>query len=138
MHRVVATLFALSLAACGSSGTDTPTAPGGRTGPDISGTYILKTVDNKALPVVSGDSTFLSGQIVISDSTWKQTVVVRYAQGGSGSAAGDSLVQAGLWTTTPSTVRLFDYGLGETYTGTLTSNGFTLTSKTSTLLGYSK
>ena len=138
MRRVVATLFALSLVACGSSGTDGPTLPGGRTGPDISGTYTLKTVDNKPLPTLSGDSTFLSGRVIITDSTWTQTIVVRYTQGGSGNAAGDTLIQAGLWTTTPTTVRLLDFGLSETYAGTLTSNGFTLTSKTSTLLGYSK
>ena len=139
MRRVVVTtLFASSLAACWSSGTDGPTEPGGRTGPNISGTYTLKTVDNKALPAVSGDSTFLSGRIVINDSTWTQTIVVRYAQGGSGMAAGDSLIQAGLWTTTPTAVKLLDFGASEVYAGTLASNGFTLTTKTLTLLGYSK
>jgi len=138
MRRVVATVFALSLVACRSSDTGGPTEPGGRTGPDISGTYTLRTVDSKALPAISGDSTFLSGQIVINDSTWKQTIVVRYAQGGSGTAAGDSLIQGGLWTTTPSTVKLLDLGLSEVYTGTLTSNGFTISSQTSTLLAYSK
>jgi hypothetical protein len=64
--------------------------------------------------------------------------VVRYAQGGSGTAAGDSLITAGLWTTTPSTVKLLDFGLNEIYAGALASNGFTLSTKTSTLLAYSK
>ena len=138
MRRVAITLFALSLVACGSSGSDGPTEPGGRTGPNISGTYTLKTVDGKPLPTVSGDSTFVSGLMVINDSTWTQTVVIRYAQGGSGAAAGDSLIEKGPWTTTPSTVKLFDFGLNEVYTGTLGSNGFTLATKTSTLLAYSK
>ena len=139
MRRVVTMLFASLLLACGSSGTDGPTGPGGgRTGPNISGTYTLKTVDGKPLPTVSGDSTFVSGLLVVNDSTWTQTVVVRYAQGGSGAAEGDSLITAGPWTTTPSTVKLFDFGLNEIYTGSLASNGFTLSTKTSTLLAYAK
>jgi hypothetical protein len=138
MRRVVITLFASSLVACGSSGSDGTTGPSGRTGPNISGTYTLKTVDGKPLPTVSGDSTFLSGLMVINDSTWTHTVVVRYAQGGSGAAAGDSLIQKGPWTTTPSSVKLLDFGLNEVYTGPLTSNGFTISTKTSTSLGYSK
>jgi hypothetical protein len=138
MRRAAITLFALLLVACGKTSSGGPTQPGGRTGPNISGTYTLKTVDGKSLPTVSGDSTFLSGLMVINDSVWTHTVVVRYAQGGSGAAAGDSLVQAGPWTTTPTTVTLLDFGLNAAYTGTLTSNGFTIATKTSTLLGYSK
>lgn len=137
MRRVVTALFASLLIACGSSDSDGPTQPG-QTGADIRGTYTLAMVDNKALPAVSGDSTFLSGRMVISDSTWSQVVVVRYAQGGSGTAEGDSLTQGGFWTTTATTVRLLDYGLTEVYSGSIVTNGFTLSTNTSTLLAYSK
>ncbi|HEV7992752.1 MAG TPA: hypothetical protein VGP25_13060 [Gemmatimonadaceae bacterium] len=141
MRRAVLTMSALALAAaCGSSITDgiTNLPPGGGNPTGYAGNYVLKQVDGKALPAVSGDSTFLSGLIVLTDSTWKQTVVVRYAQGGSGTAAGDSLVEAGGWAISGSKIILFDSGSSENYSGTLTSGGFTLTSKTSTLLTYSK
>ena len=92
----------------------------------------------QALPAASGDSTFLSGQIVLTDTTWNQTIVVRYAQGGSGTAAGDSLMEAGRWTTSNGKITLLDASSSENYTGTLTSGGFSVTSKTSTLLTYSK
>ena len=140
MRRVVVILVASALAACGSSLTDGTTGPsGGGTIPTgLAGTYLLKTVDGKALPAVSGDSTFLSGQMVLTDTTWNQTVVVRYAQGGSGTAAGDSLMEAGRWTTSNGKITLLDASSSENYTGTLTSGGFSLTSKTSTLLSYSK
>jgi hypothetical protein len=140
MRRAVLTMSALALAACGSSITDTTTGPptGGGNPTGYAGTYTLRQVDGKALPAVSGDSTFLSGLMVLTDSTWNQTVVVRYAQGGSGTAAGDSLVQAGRWAITNGKLSLLDESSSENYSGTLTSGGFTLTSKTSTLLTYSK
>ncbi|MEO8564379.1 MAG: hypothetical protein ABI601_20060 [bacterium] len=139
MRRAVLMWLTLALAACGSSLTDGTTAPGGGGNPTgLAGTYALKTVDGKALPTVSGDSTFLSGLIVLTDSTWNQTMVVRYAQGGSGSAAGDTLTEAGRWAASGATLTLFAAGSNELYTGTLTSGGFSLTTKTSTLLVYSK
>jgi uncharacterized protein with beta-barrel porin domain len=140
MRRVVVTMFALALAGCGSSLSDGTTGPpgGGGNTTGLAGTYTLKTVDGKTLPAASGDSTFLSGQIVLTDTIWKQTIVVHYAQGGSGTAAGDSLVEGGLWGVSGSKLTLFDSGLSETYAGTLTSGGFSLTTKTSTLLVYSK
>jgi hypothetical protein len=140
MRRAVLTMSALALAACGSNITEGTTGlpSGGGNPTGLAGNYALKQVDGKPLPVVSGDSTFLSGLIVLTDSTWKQTVVVRYAQGGSGTAAGDSLVEAGVWSSNGSKITLFDSGSSENYSGILTSGGFTLTSKTSTLLTYSK
>ena len=140
MRRAVVIMAASVLAACGSSLTDGITGPpgGGTTPTGLAGTYILRTVDGKALPAASGDSTFLSGQIVLTDTTWNQTVVVRYAQGGSGTAAGDSLMEAGRWTTSNGKITLLDGGSSANYIGTLTSGGFSLTSKTSTLLTYPK
>jgi hypothetical protein len=140
MRRAVVIMAASVLAACGSSLTDGTTGPngGGTTPTGLAGTYLLKTVDSKALPVVSGDSTFLSGQIVLTDTTWNQTIVVKYAQGGSGTAAGDSLLEGGRWTTSSGKITLLDGAASQVYTGTLTSGGFSLTTKTSTLLTYSK
>ena len=139
MRRAVLMMCTLALAACGSSLTDGTTGPGGGGNPTgLAGTYTLKTVDGKALPAVSGDSTFLSGLFVLTDTTWNQTVVVRYAQGGSGNAAGDTLTEAGRWSASGAKLTLSDAGSSELYTGTLTSGGFSLTTKTSTLLVYSK
>jgi hypothetical protein len=140
MRRAVVIMAASVLAACGSSITDGTTGPtgGGTTPTGLAGTYLLKTVDGKALPAASGDSTFLSGQIVLTDTTWNQTIVVRYAQGGSGTASGDSLMEAGRWTTSNGKITLLDASSSENYVGTLTSGGFSLTGKTSTLLTYSK
>jgi len=139
MRRVAVIIVASMLAACGSSITDGTTGPsGGRNPTGLAGTYILRSVDNKSLPATSGDSTFLSGQIVLTDTTWNQTIVVRYAAGGSGTAAGDSLFEGGPWTSNNVKISLLDPGLSESYTGTLTSGGFSLTTKTSTLLTYSK
>lgn len=136
---VVAVLALVFAAACGSSLTDGTTGPNGGGNPTgLAGTYTLKTVDGKALPAPSGDSTFLSGSVVLTDTTWNQTIVVRYAQGGSGTAAGDSLLQGGRWSASGSNITLSDAGSTELYTGTLTSGGFSLTTKTSTLLVYSK
>jgi len=139
MRRAVVILVASILSACGSdlanSTLGPPSTGGNPTG--FAGTYLLKTVDGKALPAASGDSTFLSGQVVLTDSTWNQTVVVRYAVGGSGNPAGDSLMTNGRWTTSNGAISLLNAG-SEDYTGTLTSGGFTLTTKTSTLLTYSK
>jgi hypothetical protein len=139
MRRAVVIIVASMLAACGSSLADVTLGPTGTTNPTgLAGTYTLKTVDGKGLPAPSGDSTFLSGQLVLTDTTWNQTIVVRYAAGGSGSAAGDSLIEAGRWTTSNGKITLFDSGSSENYTGTITSGGFSLTTKTSTLLVYSK
>lgn len=138
MRRAVVLMFALMLAACGSSLTDALPGGGGGNTSSLAGNYSLKKVDGKALPVVSGDSTFLSGLLELTDSAWKQTVVVQYAQGGSGTSAGDTLIAVGRWTSTGSKITLFDSGSSESLVGTLTSGGFTLTTKTSTLLEYSK
>jgi hypothetical protein len=139
MRRATVIIVASMLAACGSSIADATLGPGGGTTPTgLAGTYILRTVDGKGLPAPSGDSTFVSGQIVLTDTTWNQTVVVRYLAGGSGTAAGDSLMEAGRWTTSNGKITLLDASSAENYTGTLTSGGFSLTSKTSTLLTYSK
>jgi hypothetical protein len=141
MRRAVVILVASMLVACGGSSLADVTLgpPGGTTNPTgLAGTYTLKTVDGKALPAASGDSTFLSGRIVLTDTTWNQIIVVRYAAGGSGTAAGDSLMEAGRWTTSNGKISLLEAGSNEIYTGTLTSGGFSLTTKTSTLLVYSK
>jgi len=140
MRRAAVIIVASMLAACGSSniadGTTGPT--GGTTPTGLAGTYLLRSVDSKPLPTPSGDSTFISGQILLTDTTWNQTIVVKYLAGGTGNPAGDSLFEGGRWTSTNGRITLLDAGSTENYTGTLTSGGFTLTSKTSTLLTYSK
>jgi len=133
MRRVVAALLALALTACGSSLGDngTPTGPSGSA--LSSGTYTLRSVDGKLLPAAATDSTVLSGLLTVSDSGWSQVIVVRYAQGGSGSAAGDSLPLSGRWRVDGSTVT-FDDGGSPVYVGTYTATEFNLASKTSTLV----
>ena len=136
MRRVITALVALGLIACGSSSDSngTPTGPAGTTGGvNLSGSYTLKSVDGKPLPAVAPDSTVLSGLLTVTDSTWSQVIVVRYARGGSGSAAGDSLPLAGKWRVSGSTV-FFEDGGDAVYQGTYGSTGFNLTSKTSTLV----
>jgi hypothetical protein len=123
-------LALFTLAACGSDST----GPGG----NPNGTYTLTTVDNKALPVAFADSTIQSGELVVTDAGWSQITVVRYVAGGSGSANGDTLTLAGAWATQGSDITLWDSGLNTQYTGTFTSKTMNLTTKTATVLSYSK
>ena len=123
----------LSLTACGGGSSDS-TGPG--VGLGLNGTYTLKAVDNKILPGVFADSSILSGELVMSDSGWTQKTVVLYKAGGS--AAGDTLLQAGFWAASGSNLTLFDLSNTTTYTGTYSSTGISLTTKTSTVLSYGK
>lgn len=122
--------FALLTLACGS---DSGTAPNGL---NLNGTYVLKTVDNKQLPVAFADSSILSGQIVVTDSGWSQVSVVLYKAGGS--ANGDSLKLGGFLSANGNTLTFYDFGNTTTYTGTYTGTGIDLNTKTSVLLSYSK
>jgi hypothetical protein len=132
------------LSACGGS-SDCATNPtgGGCTGQSstsnapILGSFSLKLVDSKPLPVAFADSSIESGTLVVTDSGWKQTTVVKYVAGGSGNPNGDTLSLGGGWAVTGSTVTLLDAG-STVYTGTFTSTSITLTTKTATVLGYSK
>ena len=126
---LVAALFAL--AACDNS-SDTGTGPGS----SLNGTYELKSVDNKSLPVAFADSSLVSGRLTMTDSGWSQISVVLYAVGGS--PQGDTLKLAGFWAATGTNLTLYDFGTNTTYTGTYTSTGINLTTKTATLLSYSK
>jgi hypothetical protein len=128
--RVLLLGLALLTLACGS---DSGTGPNGL---NLDGTWVLKTVDNKALPVAFADSSLLSGQLVMSDSGWSQVSVVLYKAGGS--ANGDTLKLAGFWTANGNDLTLFDFSNTTTYTGTYTGTGINLTTKTATLLSYSK
>jgi len=128
--RVLLLGLALLTLACGS---DSGTGPNGL---NLNGTWVLKTVDNKALPVAFADSSLLSGQLVMSDSGWSQVSVVLYKAGGS--ANGDTLKLAGFWSAKGNDLTLFDFGNTTTYTGTYTGTGINLTTKTATLLSYSK
>lgn len=121
----------LMLAACDNS-SDTATGPGS----SLDGTYELKSVDNKALPVAFTDSSLVSGRLTMTDSAWSQISVVLYAVGGS--AAGDTLKLAGFWAANGTNLTFYDFGNTTTYTGSYTSSGITLTTKTATLLSYSK
>ncbi len=133
MRRPLFILALATLAACGSS-SDSGTGPG--LGSALNGTYALKTVDNKQLPVAFADSTLKGGQLVMSDSGWSQLSVVEYKAGGT--AGGDTLKLGGFWVANGSNLTLFDFGNTTTYTGTYSTSGINLTTKTATLLGYTK
>ena len=128
--RVLLLGLALLTLACGS---DSGTGPNGL---NLNGTWVLKTVDNKALPVAFADSSLLSGEIVISDSAWSQVSVVLYKAGGS--ANGDTLKLNGWWVAQGNDLTLFDNGNSTQYTGTYTGTAINLNTKTATLLSYSK
>jgi len=127
--RVLLLGFALLTLACGSDSTEPVSL-------NLDGTWKLTAVDNKALPVAFADSSLLSGQIVISDSTWSQVSVVLYKAGGS--AAGDTLKLNGWWVAQGNDLTLFDNGNSTQYTGTYTGTAINLNTKTATLLSYSK
>jgi hypothetical protein len=121
-------LALFTFAACGSDSTGPGSSP--------NGTYTLKTVDNKPLPAAFADSSIQSGELVVTDAGWSQITVVRYVAGGS--ANGDTLTLAGAWATRGSDITLWDGGLNTQYVGTFTSTTMNLTTKTATVLGYSK
>jgi len=127
--RVLLLGLALLTLACGSDSTEPVSL-------NLDGTWVLKTVDNKQLPVAFADSSLLSGQIVISDSTWSQVSVVLYKAGGS--ATGDTLKLNGWWVAQGNDLTLFDNGNSTQYTGTYTGTAINLNTKTATLLSYSK
>lgn len=131
MRAALLGLAFVAVAACDNS-SDTGTGPGSR----LNGTYELKSVDNKALPVAFADSSLLSGRLTMTDSGWSQISVVLYKAGGS--ATGDTLKLAGFWVANGTSLTLYDFGTSTTYTGTFTTTGINLITKTSTLLGYSK
>ena len=137
MRIAVPALTSLALAfltACGG-GSDCCTGP--KSSSPIVGSYTLTTVDAKQLPVAFADSSLVSGTLVVTDSGWTQTTIVKYQVGGSGNPNGDTLSIGGNWQVIGSNVTLFDAG-STTYTGTFTSTSMTLTTKTATVLGYSK
>ena len=131
MRAFLVGLSLLSLAACGSSGT----------GPDgvavIGGEFTLTAADNKPLPVAFTDSSIVSGKLTVTDSGWSQLTVVRYQVGGSQSGD-ETLTQGGSWVTNGSNLTLYDYTNTTTYTGTFTPTSITLTTKTATVLSYTK
>ena len=140
----LASLAVAALAACGGSGVDCATSPtsSGCTGSSggsapIVGSYTLKLVDGKAPPAAFADSSLESGTLVVTDSGWVQTTVVKYVAGGSGNPNGDTLSLGGGWKVTGSNVELLSAN-STVYTGTFTSTSMTLTTKTATVLGYSK
>ena len=132
MRRSLLALTLFTLAACG--GSDSGTGPG--LGSSLNGTYTLKTVDNKTLPVAFADSSLLSGRLVMTDSGWSQVSVVQYVAGGS--AGGDSLKLSGFWAASGNNLTFWDAGINTQYTGTFSSSEITLTTKTATVLSYSK
>jgi len=101
------------------------------------GSYSLTSVDGKPLPGTSPDSSILSGTLVVTDSGWAQTTIVKYTAGGSGNANGDTLTLGGGWLVSGSNVTLQSAN-SDVYTGTFTSTSMTLTTKTATILGYTK
>jgi hypothetical protein len=130
MRRSLLALALFTLVACDNSPDST--APG----PNLNGTYTLSKVDNKDLPVAFADSSLLSGQLVMTDSGWTQVSVVQYVAGGS--AGGDSLKLAGFWAASGNNLTFWDLGINTQYTGTFSSAGITLTTKTATVLSYSR
>ena len=142
LSPAIASLALAALAACGGSGVDCATSPtssscigqGGSSAP-IAGNYTLKTADSKPLPAAFADSSLVSGTLVVTDSGWAQTTIVLYKTGGNPN--GDTLSVSGSWEVNGANVTLFE-GATTTYTGTFTSTSMTLTTKTATVLGYSK
>ena len=130
MRKPLLALALFTLAACG--GSDSGTGPGA----SPAGTYTLTSADNKPLPAVYADSSLKSGKLVITDAGWSQLTVVQYVAGGS--ANGDTLTLAGAWATSGSDITLWDGGLNTQYTGTFSSTGIILNTKTGTVLNYSK
>lgn len=130
MRAFLVGLSLASLAACGSSSTGPDAAPA------ISGVFNLTTVDNKSLPGAFADSSLLAGKLTFSDSGWSQLTVVLYKAGGS--ASGDTLTQGGFWVANGSNLTLYDFGNTTTYTGSFTPTSVTLTTKTATVLGYTR
>jgi hypothetical protein len=137
----LASLALAVLSACGG-GSDCATNPTASscTGPSgggapIVGSYTLKFVDGKALPAAFADSSLESGTLVVTDSGWKQTTIVLYKVGGNPN--GDTLSLSGSWAVAGANVTLFE-GASTTYTGTFTATTMSLTTKTATVLGYSK
>ena len=115
-----------------------PGCPAGTSSAPIVGSYTLKLVDSKPLPATFADSSLESGTLVVTDSGWKQTTIVKYVAGGSGNPNGDTLsigrqLGGDRRRTSRSSTRDSDV-----YTGTFTSTSMTLTTKTATVLGYSK
>ena len=133
MRRPLLALALFTLAACGDS--DSGTGPG--LGSSLNGTYTLTTVDNKTLPVAFADSSLLSGQLVMTDSGWSQ-IVGGAVRGREGARAGDTLKLAGFWAANGNNLTFWDYGINTQYTGTFSSTGITLNTKTATLLSYTK
>jgi hypothetical protein len=131
MRRSLLALALFTLAAACDNSPDS-TGPGS----SLNGTYKLVTVDSKALPVAFADSSLLSGQLVMTDSGWTQVSVVQYVAGGS--AGGDSLKLAGFWAASGNNLTFWDLGINTQYTGTFSSAGITLTTKTATVLSYSR
>ena len=130
MRRPLFALALFTLAACDNSSDST--GPGS----SLNGTYKLTTVDNKTLPVAFADSSLLSGQLVMTDSGWSQVSVVQYVAGGT--AGGDSLKLTGLWAASGNNLTFWDLGINTQYTGTFSSTGISLTTKTATVLSYTK
>jgi hypothetical protein len=128
MRKPFLALALFTLVACGSDSTGPGSSPIGK--------YTLRTVDNKPLPVAFADSSIQSGELVVTDAGWSQITVVRYVAGGS--ANGDTLTLAGAWATSGSDITLWDGGLNTQYVGTFTSTAMNLTTKTATVLSYSK
>ena len=129
MRRPLLALALFTLAACDS---DSGTGPG----PSLNGTYTLVRVDNKVLPVAFADSSLLSGRLVMTDSGWSQVSVVQYVAGGT--PGGDTLKLAGFWAASGNNLTLWDFGINALYTGTFSSTEIILTTKTATVLSYSK
>ena len=130
MRAFLIGLSLLSLGACGSSGT----GPDGQAA--IGGAFVLTSADGKALPAAFADSTLKSGTLTVTDSGWTQLTIVQYAAGGN--PAGDTLTLGGSWVTSGSNLTLYDYSNTTAYTGNFTPTSITLTTKTATVLGYSK
>jgi len=134
MRRPIAIVLTCVLAACGGGiSSDLTTGPSGGTGPNITGSYTLKSVDGTVVPVTLGDSTILSGLLTVSDSGWQQVIVVRYAKGGGQTAAGDSLPLSGRYSATATSVTFTD-GSSTVYAGTYTSTSFSLKSNGNTFV----
>lgn len=123
MRHVAAALFLAATVACGNE-----TGPSAE--PSFGGTFTLRSIDSRPLPIVAADSTLISSVLVLaSEGTWRQTTLVKYPR----SAANDTLTDAGTWAGQGQTFTFLSGGT-RVFTGTGSASGFTLTSGSSTFV----
>lgn len=126
MRRLILSLAALALTACGGSDVTTP----GETKPavnSIAGVYTLKTVDGASLPFTFSDGFIVMTDVMTlrSDNTWSETYTGRE----TANSPIQSVTDAGTYTLEGNALKLFVPGQTTSdYGGTYTKDTLTLIS----------